>query len=172
MLSRERSAFIIWSKSEICGICIVQVVWLLWHMGKLHENMTSPKCRAVHQLSFWSFQLIYIIFSGPYVSVQLLFLCSIGKASVSPFLFRLTFFLCPSVLCYLSDSCKLQPARVCLRVIHLLDILGCQLDEDLHIVKKNNCLWWHIAELCQPSRPVRSICGNISCFSLCMNTIG
>lgn len=45
-----------------------------------------------------------------------------------------------SISCSLSDSCKPQSARLCLKAIRVLCISGCQLDKALRIIKNNNCL--------------------------------
>lgn len=94
----------------------------------------SRKCEACSFSSGgWGWTFLYV---GTVAS----FTCLCCPFQTFLCLCRISFLFAPSVSRPPSDSCKPQSARLCLKVICVRCISGCQLDKALRIIKNNNCL--------------------------------
>lgn len=109
--------------------------WQLWS----DENLVVYNLATFLSTSWVQpFLLDHILPFSQWASGSVLHLCCFHE--IPDVSFCLTSFVSSSISWPLSDSCKPQPACVCLKVICALRSSGCQLDKALHIIKNNNCL--------------------------------
>lgn len=133
-----------------------------------HEVQTSSS-GVILELYQLIYQLIYqsVIFSGTNVSVQLLFLCSIGNLSLS------TFFPLPVFFCQTAASLNQQ--RSVWKWSIFLVFQGVSLMRISTLSRRTSVCKAFVVpvpELCQLPHQIRRVCGNVSCFcvwTLCVS---
>lgn len=110
-----------------------------WQL-RSEENFVMYNLATFFLSTSWvqSFLLDHVLPFSQWASGSVQHLCCFYE--IPDVSFCLTSFVSSSISWPLSDSCKPQPACVCLKVICALRSSGCQLDKALHIIKNNNCL--------------------------------